>query len=906
MLSKPPSPGHPSPGIRPRKWHISDAQGLAALRNAAADGLDHLGPDAFATLVRFNEVIESGGKELVAAGARVVDQWEPVRVVDGVPVRVHTHTDYDQGAPGINPATERAWNLATTITTRQAPGTSGTWDPAAEVALEGDVLTEQRLGYDPIDGASSTGATSGWVLGSPTRSTTVNGGENLTTLTRYDAEGRTVEVRKPGSEGSHARTSYTSYYTAGVQPGSPACASKPQWAGLACETRSGEATPTVPTTRVETYSYYLGAAKTTETLNGATRTTTTVFDSAGRVQEAGTVATGVDSEPVPRTKNVYDAATGLQVATESLNSAGAVTGRISETFDGWGRTRTYVDTDGATTTTTYDAAGRVATVTDGQKRVTTNTYAPYTGYLTLQTVSGVGTFTATYDQFGQLISQQLPGGVTQESDYDSSGEEVASRYLLTGVDGPVVAGAWAMTHDVQGRITTLSAADATLTDRLTSYAYDAAGRLVRAEERAAEQCVTRAYRFDVAGNRTRLATTTGDDCASGTTEEQAWTYDKADRVQTGANGEGDYVYDKLGRQTLLPGVDSPAGAAAGDIALEYFADDLPRAITQGGSRTQFALDPAARRSTTTITPAEGEVATTVRHYADASDNPAWAITTSGGKATSTAYVGSIGGDLAVTVIKDDAGERASVGLVDPIGSVVSTVPIVDGIATDLDAWTSYDEYGNAGALPATGAVSYGWLGGKERATDASGLVLMGVRLYNSATGLFTSVDPVEGGNETVYGYPNAPVNKFDLSGKFWSKIKKAARAITDSKWGKRIGRACAFIPGVVGSGCGAVYTAAYAVQGRWGAAAMSLVPGGAGRIAGRLAGKAVAKRLVPSRVSYSKYARSAKVSRLSLATAKSYGRSHLASAVAYHGVRRAVSKKVRTGVSYTVGVSTAW
>ena len=78
----------------------------------------------------------------------------------------------------------------------------------------------------------------------------------------------------------------------------------------------------------------------------------------------------------------------------------------------------------------------------------------------------------------------------------------------------------------------------------------------------------------------------------------------------------------------------------------------------------------------------------------------------------------------------------------------------------------YDEYGNrAGAGVKAGALDYGWLGGKERASDASGLVLMGVRLFNSATGLFASVDPVVGGNESVYGYPNDPINKLDLDGR---------------------------------------------------------------------------------------------------------------------------------------------
>jgi len=68
----------------------------------------------------------------------------------------------------------RAWNLATTITRRQAEGNLGT-SIASEVELQDEVQTQQQLGFDPIDGASNTGASSGWALGSPTRSPTANG-----------------------------------------------------------------------------------------------------------------------------------------------------------------------------------------------------------------------------------------------------------------------------------------------------------------------------------------------------------------------------------------------------------------------------------------------------------------------------------------------------------------------------------------------------------------------------------------------------------------------------------------------------------------------------------------------------------------------------------------------------------
>lgn len=123
--------------------------------------------------------------------------------------------------------------------------------------------------------------------------------------------------------------------------------------------------------------------------------------------------------------------------------------------------------------------------------------------------------------------------------------------------------------------------------------------------------------------------------------------------------------------------------------------------------------------------------------------------------------------------------------------------------TALDA----DEYGNARAdqPPAR----YGWLGAKQRSAETlTGLTLMGVRLYNPATGRFLSGDPVYGGSANAYEYGYAdPVNKFDLDGKwvplvvfgvraavacfrYCKKAYKAAKyAYRGYKWGKSMRRA---------------------------------------------------------------------------------------------------------------------
>ncbi|WP_197700004.1 RHS repeat-associated core domain-containing protein [Micromonospora rifamycinica] len=77
------------------------------------------------------------------------------------------------------------------------------------------------------------------------------------------------------------------------------------------------------------------------------------------------------------------------------------------------------------------------------------------------------------------------------------------------------------------------------------------------------------------------------------------------------------------------------------------------------------------------------------------------------------------------------------------------------------------EYGTPRNSDDIGKQRYGWLGAKQRAADTpSGMLLMGVRLYNTATGRFLQIDPVYGGSANPYEYCGAdPVNCSDLDGK---------------------------------------------------------------------------------------------------------------------------------------------
>ncbi|WNM28370.1 RHS repeat-associated core domain-containing protein [Demequina capsici] len=213
------------------------------------------------------------------------------------------------------------------------------------------------------------------------------------------------------------------------------------------------------------------------------------------------------------------------------------------------------------------------------------------------------------------------------------------------------------------------------------------------------------------------------------------------------------------------------------MTVGYYDNDLAASVTQHGVTTTYSLDALQRRATASTTSSSGTT-TLVRHYADQSDSPSWAVATDTTGNVSTSWYGSsLGGDLGITLTDG----VAQVQLSDIHGDVALPVTVsADGTVTDVGGYSDFDEYGNPVTIttdPDTGVIAYGWLGAKERATDTTGLLLMGVRLYNPVTGSFTSVDPVPGGNATAYTYPQDPINKYDTSGKnWWSKIKKGLRA----------------------------------------------------------------------------------------------------------------------------------
>ncbi len=346
-----------------------------------------------------------------------------------------------------------------------------------------------------------------------------------------------------------------------------------------------------------------------------------------------------------------------------------------------------------------------------------------------------------------------------------------------------------------------------------SYAYDRLGRLVGARDTLAVSgvCTANSYAYDTHTNRTSFTTATGAanaPCPTTPTTTVTSTYDSADRLVSGFGGSA-WTYDPLGRITSMPD-----GDGTGVVANEFYVNDLIAAQeVPGQARVAWGLDPLQRRSTyeefAWVNDAWASSVTKVSHYATDSDEPAWILEDSTLPSDVTRFVSGVEGDLAVTTTL--SGGRV-VQLVDLHGDVVGTLPVADGATQATWSGLEYfraDEFGNPVDLGSGSASAgrYGWLGAFQRSGEAlGGVILMGVRLYQPATGRFMSVDPVPGGSASAYDYCSAdPVNCTDLGGTFsFGSILKVVATV---------GEIASNIPGPIGAAAAGVSAVAYAAQG---------------------------------------------------------------------------------------------
>lgn len=692
------------------------------------------------TIYVYDAVENDLGEVTIPAGSVMTESFGPARFAvvnelgESELVRPHTTTIYDEGAPddGVNPETETAFGLPTRTVTRAWSVAGG-----ADLPESSYTHTETRNGYEPV----SVGDVTGWSLGLPTTSTIEMGGNesDITTKTRYDRDGRPVEIRQPKSNGSDAGSRRIIYYGGGVNQAAPECGDNPAWAGEICkiEYAGPSADGALPVTWYSSYDSNLQPLEIVESVSGQTRRrVTNTYDSAGRIATTQTKTVGLSGSTSINGQSItYSETTGLPISTHALNAAGDTVGDpITFEYDAWGRKVSYAPAPGEVTTTSYDSSGQVETITD-PRGTTTYRYDGATatggvgndadgnlerrGLLTSVVTSRPGSadvvFDAAYDPNGSIVTQLLPGGIVQRNAFGSAGELTASGYSgqVTSLDqngDPVVSAdavwfGWAVESDVFGRVVRESTpegagynaelAAGAGTGYSRAFSYDRAGRLARAIDRvtpagsgpidgsasdsvpAGSICQTRNYGFDANGNRTSLTKRGANPNGSCSSAVAETKSWSHDAADRIRNG---YSYDELGRVTSLPASDSPLGSGASNVVLSYHDNDAVRSISQNGTTSTYSLDAAGRRQVEATGPSGGGATTTVvSHFTDGSDNPTWTQRTSAGSTITSRYLGSVGGDLTATLVSSGVSTAAASSLTLPLtnyrSDVVTTVSV---------------------------------------------------------------------------------------------------------------------------------------------------------------------------------------------------------------------------------------
>lgn len=625
--------------------------------------------------------------------------------------------------------------------------------------------------------------TTGQKLRQPTSTTLDPTGLNLTTRYSYDpATGqetsRTLPKGSPQTPSAH--TTSTTLYTAS---GAGACANKPEWADLPCRiepaAQPGGNLPQIP---VKTISYNHWQQPTTiaEAVGGTahTRTATTTYDAAGRIETESVTATS--GTALPSVTHGYSPTTGRELTLSTSNPAKT----IERIYDSLGRLKEHTDAEGITSTTTYDVLDRSVTINDGKAAQTLN-YDPTRGLLTTVSDAQAGNLGATYDPDGSIATKTYPNGLTATITTDETGERTKLHYVKASNCGTtcdwLLSEAAINIHGQQTHQTTSTQAGHLST---ADYSYDAAGRLKQTDDRTGTgaACTVRAYSYDDNSNRTRHETfspAAGGACQTTTPASvQNTAHDQADRItNTG------FDYDAFGRTLTVPA----ANAGGAQLTSTYYENDLARTLSQDDTTRTYALDPSGRvssRETTT-----GSTTTTeTYHYNDTVDNgldnPSWVAENAAG----TTYIRNVegpDGNLAAT--RTSTAIRLQLtNLHDDVVAETS----VDPSDTQLTVLGDSDAFG----VPRQQTDRRNaWLGGKQRPTELkTGIIAMGVRTYVPQLGRFLQMDPVRGGSFNAYDYAfQDPANVTDLDGAcpFCRALPSVARAV--GRGARAVGRGVA-------------------------------------------------------------------------------------------------------------------
>jgi RHS repeat-associated protein len=285
---------------------------------------------------------------------------------------------------------------------------------------------------------------------------TING-QNLVT-TAVDAAGRSQSAGYTNSANTFAATSST------VGAGSSASTTT-----AAYGENAGQSLTSVQSATGASSSAHYGSTTApyapTTTTDGNGNQTTLGYDPSGNIASSGPTSTGVSATLTRNHQGQVTAAT----SPNNVASGSTPTNSTTYAYDGNGQLHTITPVTGTSLgvkTYTYDAFGRAASETDGRGNTTSYTYDNDDRSLTTSFSDGTHSVSATYDQAGNLLTENSATGMITNT-YDQLGHLLSTTNTAGG-------GTENYTYDKAGSELTSTNPTGTFTNK-----YDASGVLLQ-------------------------------------------------------------------------------------------------------------------------------------------------------------------------------------------------------------------------------------------------------------------------------------------------------------------------------------------------------------------------------------------------------------------------------------------
>ncbi len=594
------------------------------------------------------------------------------------------------------------------------------------------------------------------------------GGQNLTTGFTYEPYQTGSLMRQTSKTLPGGNTFTYNYYGATEAKANPCDANSPSVSQAGMPKGKAEPDPDGAGSQTSrtTETVYNAAGQVVATRYNNDSWTCTTYDARGRITATNIPARGTYQPARTITNNYAVSGNPLVVSTADSN------GTMYTTSDLLGRTVSYTDAQGNTTTTTYDAQGRLVSRSGplGEESFTYDTY----DRLIDQKLDSIVYAHVTYDAYSRIDNVTYPNAndtvntLRLTLSRDSLGRLAGQTYNLVNANSQAITVSDTVTRSVTGDI--LSGTENGLSK---SYTYDRTGRLANAaigsntyaydySAPTAAQCAQTSANLNAYKNSNRTSM-----IVNGVTT--TYCYDYADRLISSSDSKlSNPVYDDHGNVIQM-------GPSNNALRTPVDASDRSRGIEQyddngNGKAVYYARDAQNRinyRETNNIVNWDWILVKDAYYgFTGSGDTPDFVR--NGDWDIVEKYLQLPGGVLLTIRPPAIGNSQKTYSLPNIHGDTMATTNASGALISTYTTGPFGEQI--IGQTTPTNSVlgtTYQYVGQHEKLTETDfsvQLVQMGARVYVPSMGRFLQVDPIEGGTDNNYAYVSDPVNDFDLDG----------------------------------------------------------------------------------------------------------------------------------------------